>query len=131
MWFSFPEGCSSISVERQEFFAEVTDDAGVTYFRAPDHFAPRILEFKGFFIADPKNLPPDLPQEDPLRDGAIASLTMTVEAQKLEIQNMRSDLSAASARVVALMNEKTDLAKTLEDRERTIQELTERLEDKQ
>jgi small-conductance mechanosensitive channel len=129
MWFSFPEGCTSISIERQEFMIELANN-GVSYFRAPDHFAPRILAINGFAIAKVENLPPDLPQADPLRDGAIGELTRTLESQRLEIQNLHSDLTASQAILAALTNEKANLAATIADREKTILELREALEDK-
>ena len=131
MWFSFPPGCGAISVERQEFVAEWTDDNGKGYFRAPDHFAPRILAIQGFSVVEtPDGAPADLPKADPLRDSAIAELTGTAQAQRDEIQNLRSDLQAATARVAALSNEKTDLVTKLAVAEAKIHELEEEIEDR-
>jgi hypothetical protein len=130
MWFSMPEGCGGITVECQEFGPEVKDEKGVASFRAPDHFAPRILAITGFAVATPpEGAPDDLPRADPLRDGAIAELTALTESQKTEIQNLRSDLNAASARTVALKNENTDLRTKLEQTIATAAGLQEQLED--
>lgn len=131
MWFRLPEGCGGITVERQEFSPEFRDDDGNAYFRAPDHFAPRILEMKGFAVVEtPPGAPDDLPKADPLRDGAISELTRTVAARDIEIQNLRSDLGSASARIIALTNEKADLQRKLDASEQLVEGLREELEDK-
>lgn len=130
MWFGFPEGCSSISIERQEFFTEVVGEDNRAYFRAPDHFAPRILMLNGFVVADPTNLPEDLPQADPLRDGAIAQLTGESVAQRAEIRTLREDLAVATGRLSALANENATLTATLAAKDSEIARLTESLEDK-
>jgi hypothetical protein len=107
MWFRLPEGCTGLSVEQQEFGIEAKDEEGRGYFRAPDHFAPRILMLKGFSIAEPpEGSPDDLPKADPLRDTAIANMSREAEGMRTEIANLRSDLIAANARVVALVNER-------------------------
>ena len=131
MWFSMPEGCGGISVERQEFGVDFRDENGVGYFRAPDHFATKILAIKGFALVEnpPVGAPEDLPKADPLRDGAIAELTKTVEAQKTEIQNLRTDMTAANSRVIALTNENTDLKGKVQVLQGTITGLEEQLED--
>lgn len=130
MWFRLPEGCSGISVERQEFNIEYSDEKGVNYFRAPDHFAPKILAIKGFAMVDaPVGAPDDLPKADPLRDGAIAELTATAEAQKTQLQNMRSDLEASTSRIVALSNENSDLRKLTTQQAAQIEAMKELLQD--
>ena len=43
MWFSFPDGTSGCSIEGQNFSAEFQDKEKREWFRAPDHFAPKIL----------------------------------------------------------------------------------------
>lgn len=115
MWFRFPEGCDRISVERQQFTTEVSDENGRAYFRAPDHFAPIILSIRGFSLASdlPEGAPPDLPQADPLRDGAISQLTKEQEALKIEVQNLRSDLTSARAQAMALAHENSALSAKL------------------
>lgn len=132
MWFSMPSGCGGITVERQEFVPEITDDRGVAYFRAPNHFATKILALKGFVsVVDlPEGAPADLPKEDPLRDGAIEELTNTVEAQKIEIQNLRADLTVATSRIVAFTTEHTEMTNKLAESALLIDGLREQLEDK-
>ena len=131
MWFSMPMGCSSISIERQQFVPEIVDEDGLPYFRAPEHFAPRILMLSGFAIAEPpEGAPEDLPRSDPLRDGAIAQLTTQAEADKREIQDLRSDLQSAVARITALMNENGELQKAKTAAESKVAALEEELEDK-
>lgn len=131
MWFQFPQGCERISIERQTFVAEMTDAEGRTYFRAPDHFAPSILGIGGFSIVakPPDDFPEDLPQADPLRDGAIAGLTKAAEAMKGEIKDLRSDLATASARITALTNENIDLRQKLYASEAVVEALNEQIED--
>lgn len=95
MWFRFPEGATNISVQGQEFSAEVIDEGGFGHFRAPDHFAPLILDLKGFEArgAPPGTDLPDLPQADPERDTAIVRLqaqvmSLTMERDTLKNRNM-------------------------------------------
>lgn len=131
MWFQLPEGCGGITVERQEFMPEFRNDKGTAYFRAPDHFAPRILALKGFVaVQQPEGAPEDLPKEDPARDGAIEELTRNLEAQRIEVQNLRSDLAAAVSRISAMTNERTDLNTTLAKALARVAELEEELEDR-
>lgn len=131
MWFTFPEGVKGIAVELQHFAPEFRDESGRDYFRAPDHFAPRILTIKGFAIADPpEGAPEDLPRADPLRDGAISELTRFSESQKIEIQNLRSDLSVAAAKIMAFSNEKANFLQQIEEKDALIESLREQLEDK-
>ena len=116
MWFRFPKGAERITIERQEFASEWTDAEGWNYFRAPAHFSPRILGLGAGFIvvADPKDMPADLPREDPERDNAIVALTAQLTARDDEIAGMRSDLialrSELAARSAEVANLKTDLA---------------------
>lgn len=132
MWFAFPSGCSGISVELQQFVPEVKGEDGREYFRAPDHFAPRILEIKGFAIANdlPANAPADLPKADPLRDNAITELTAASESQKREIQSLREDVIAGNSTIVALRNDNAKLAEALKISLAKIEELEEQIYDK-
>ena len=131
MWFRLPEGCGGVTVERQEFVPEFRDDTGRAYFRAPDHFAPRLLEIKGFSVVEtPDGAPEDLPKADPLRDGAIAELTRALEARDIEIRNLRSDLGAATAKAQAFSNERVELLEKIAKLEDKVTELEEQLEDK-
>ena len=130
MWFVFAEGCDKISVERQAFVPEVTDDKGRQYFRAPNHFAPQILSFKGFAAAEPpEGSPADLPLADPLRDNAIAEMTKRIAALEMENSNLRSDYNAVNAKNAALMNEAIELKAKLESAEGIAEGLREQIED--
>lgn len=110
MWFRFPKGADKISVECQQFVSELVHE-GIDYFRAPDHFATRILSIPGFARVEtpPDGAPPDLPKADPIRDNSIVELTKANEALKTSAQNMQADLIAANAKVRALVDEKTKL----------------------
>ena len=132
MWFRMPEGCGGISVERQEFFPEIRDEKGFGYFRAPNHFAPRILMNKGFVAVErpPEGAPEDLPNADPLRDGAISDLTKTVDALKLEAGGLRSDLNVAVAKVAALVADRDGLLAKVEELTNKITDLEEELEER-
>lgn len=130
MWFSFPPGCEAISIEQQQFNIEMLGDNNIGYFRAPDHFATKILALNGFAVANPpEGAPEDLPRTDPLRDGAIAELTGTTEAQKREIHDLREDLGAMNAKIIALTTEKVDLLTKLEIAEDEIAALKEKIDD--
>lgn len=131
MWFSFPEGADRITVEHQEFGVEHTDRAGRGYFRAPDHFAPRILMLKGFAqVSEPtEEFPEDLAPEDPQRDDAIRELAAVASSQKAELENLRSDYIAANAKASALETENVTLRRQLEESQTIIAELREDLED--
>ncbi len=131
MWFSMPDGCGGITVELQAFDVEIRDDNGKGYFRAPDHFAPRILSIPGFAMAEPPaGAPDDLPKADPLRDGAISELTRRGAAQDIEIKSLSEDLAVERAKNKALESEVGELKKTVAVREATIDSLSEQLEDK-
>lgn len=133
MWFKFPKGCDAVSVERQSFRSEATDAEGRGYFRAPPHFAARILAMNLGFVADvspPEGSPADFPKEDPLRDGAIAELTKANEALRLEIAALRSDLEAERAKSRAIATERNDFADKISKLNATIEGLQEQLEDK-
>ena len=130
MWFRMPEGCGGITVEQQEFSIEFKDANGVCYFRAPDHFSPRILSMSGFASVDqPEGALADLPKADPLRDGAIAELTQSNQSLKIEMQNLRSDLVAAHAKLASLNNDKTELEKKLREALANADVMKEHLED--
>ena len=130
MWFSMPKGCGGITVEHMEFVPEVTDAEGTAYFRAPDHFSTRILGINGFKVAQPpEGAPEDLPRADPLRDGAIAELTHTLAARDTEVQNLRSDLLAANAKITALMHENEQLLIKLNEANGKVLDFEEQIED--
>lgn len=126
MWFMLPEGADGISVERQQFACEIRDSVGRGYFRAPDHFAPRILDIPGFALAEPpEGAPEDLPRADPLRDGAIASLTATNEALRIEISGITGDLNAMRAEMAALRNERDTLLERVKNLSDAMEEIKE------
>lgn len=131
MWFRMPQGCSGISVELQSFRPDINFE-GRDYFRAPDHFAPRILAIQGFELVDkpPEGFPEDIAKADPLRDGAIAELTKSVEALKMENGNLRADLNSCVAKAAALVNEKNELAQKLAEATTKITDLEEELEER-
>lgn len=130
MWFKFPKDCGGISVEQQSFGVEAVDEDGGNYFRAPDHFAPRILAIAGFSLANPPaGAPEDLPKADPLRDGAIAELTASTESLKNELKDLRSDLVAANAKIIALVSERDALVARVEKLTEENEDLQEKLED--
>lgn len=115
MWLAFPNGCSGISVDHLEYSVEVRDESGIGYCRVPEHLAPRLLNIPGFSIGNPpEGAPADLPKSDPLRDDVIATLSAQIEAQKREIQDIRSDLIAANSRIQGLVAEKTEREKEIE-----------------
>lgn len=127
-----PAGWSGISVEQQQFECEVRDADGKGYFRAPDHFAARLLAIPGFAIAAsvPEGAPEDLPRADPLRDGAIAELSKGNEALRMEVTNLRSDLVAANAKIKALETANNTWAELVKKKDAAIAELEEQIEDK-
>lgn len=131
MWFKFPKGAERISVEQQEYGIEAQDEDGNAYFRAPDHFAPRILAIVGFAIADaiPAGAPADLPKADPLRDGAIVELTKSNEALKLEVRQLREDFIVSRSRISSLEKEKNDLAAKLHAAQVSLSNLQDEIED--
>jgi hypothetical protein len=132
MWIQFPKGCERINVELQTFETEMTDEAGNNYFRAPDHFVPRILNIGGFRALDkaPEGFPADLPQADPLRDGAITNLTQENQSLKTQVQNLTEDLTSSHAQIRSLIGEVEALRKQVEMRDERIVTLEEVLEDK-
>ncbi len=54
LWFQFPEGCTSISVNQQLFEVEYIDRKGVGYFRAPELYKNTILGLGSFVEQIPK-----------------------------------------------------------------------------
>lgn len=124
MWVKFPQGADRISVEQQNFAVEATDDHGQGYCRVPDHFVPR-LQMSGFSLADPPpgtDLP-DLPQTDPLRDGAIANQAREIEAFKIMVEGLRTDLGAANASLSATSYERDQLKLALHEATVKIEDL--------
>ena len=116
MWFRYPKGTTRISVERQEFGIDYTDTEGNNYFRAPNHFAAVILMGPGFKQAvPPEDAPPDLPQPDPLRDGAISRLTGDLEASRKTAGDLRERVDVLTAALSAMTAERDNLQRLLDD----------------
>lgn len=132
MWFRMPKGASRVTVERQEFSAEAKGSDGAQYFRAPAHFAPKILAIPGFTLAGdnlPTDAPGDLATGNPASETAINELTASLEAQKTEIAGLRADLIAARSQIEALTVAKKTAEEGWAKAEKEVAELKEELED--
>lgn len=115
MWFRYPTGATRITVERQEFGIDYTDAEGNNYFRAPNHFAAIILMGPGYKqAAPPEGAPEDLPQPDPLRDGAISRLTAELETSRTLIAGLREELTVMQAALSAMTLERNNMKKLLD-----------------
>lgn len=133
MWFKMPKGAGTLTVERQAFVAEVTDSAGIGYFRAPDHFAPRILDLPGFVASDPPedlNPPADDTKQKGQVDKAIGELTQQLQMVKSENKTLREDAVANNAKHNALTLDFSAMGKRAELAEATLAKLKEDLADK-
>jgi len=130
MWFKFPKGCDSISVDRQVFKTEYENESG-KFFRAPDHFAPKILSIgMGFeIVAQPEGAMEDLPKQDPARDNTIGQMAIEAEGLKAELQGVREDLQASNAKIIALVADKEKLSVQLQDALHKINMLEEQIEE--
>lgn len=130
MWFQFPKGAESISVQQQQFSIEASDEEGRGYFRAPDHFAGLILDVPGFSAKEPPNTDlPDLPKADPLRDGAIGDLGRKLDASQTETRELREDLNRVSAELRAMADENRALKTAMAILEKDNSDLKERLDE--
>lgn len=117
MWFQFPEGCSEVSVEQQNFLCEFTDAAGRGYFRAPDHFAAQLFVVPGFAAVDPpEGAPEDTTATDTLRDdairqlaGQITTLQRTVGEERQAHDSLLVQFTRQQAELEALAREKAEL----------------------
>lgn len=128
MWFRFPLGHTAISIEQQEFKAEAKDASGFEYFRAPNHFAPKILSLGGYAVVDPPEQGPDDDKERTDKDQAIGTLSQELEAAQEEAKNLRENLNALSAEHIALTNERDGLAQKVADLTHKLTELEEEKE---
>lgn len=99
MWFQFPIGTTRLTVNQQEFsseFSYVEGENTFHCFRAPDHFAPQILDLPGFAAVMPKKgMPKDLPRST--QASTIDMLAGSNEALKLELENVKALLAETSA----------------------------------
>jgi septal ring factor EnvC (AmiA/AmiB activator) len=130
MWFVFPENVDTICIEHQAFKAEAIDVVGRKAFRAPAHFAPRILALQGFALAAElaPGSPDDLPAGVSGDQQAIKDFGALVEAQADELQNLRSDNIVLLSENAALIKERAELQTNLEDLLQKVEDLQERLE---
>lgn len=130
MWFRFAKGHEAISIEQQEFRAEAKDAEGYSYFRAPNHFAPKILALAGYAVVDPPDADgPDNDQERTDKDTAITQLSQELEAAKEDARTLRENANSASAEFIALRNERDVLAQQVADLTRKVSELSVGTED--
>lgn len=133
MWFKFPDGAETVSIERQIFKPEVTSPSGARLFRAPDHFAPIVRTLPGFGIALPEEIPEDAPEDlprvDPLRDGAIAEQASRLSVLEIEVEGLRTDLSACNAARAAALHERDNLKLELHEAKVKISDLEDELEE--
>jgi len=120
MWFQFPEGVTEISVQQQSFKMEHEDGSGNKYFRAPAHFAPIILSLPKFkAVADmPEGAPEDSgPVIDSSSDSTIAQLTASLNASRLENEQLNAALASFRAQNDDLKLELYNLKNDLEAKE--------------
>lgn len=127
MWFAFAPGVERVSIERQEFAPEAKDKDGRDCFRAPAHFASKILMLKGFtaLTSPPENGPDDLPLADPLRDGAIHDLSGKITTLEGRVTDLVSDLASKDAALKAMIGERDMLFIRLQQAAEKIVELSE------
>lgn len=114
MWFELPTNVSGISVQRQDFKPEHVTADNKRYFRAPEHFAPEIINMGlGIRPVVPgEDWPDDLPPE--VVSNAIGDLSKEVTSLKTENENLRTLLSGARRENFDLLAKVEDLSKRLE-----------------
>lgn len=117
MWFKFPSGLSQISVEQQLFKTEAKDENGAEFFRAPDHFAPQILNLGlGFTRADqPKGGPPDLPKAVEQNSDAVDKLALELETERKTLESARVLAHRLSESLEKMTEERDALKIELDD----------------
>ena len=127
------QGFERVSIERQEFASEAKDKDGRDCFRAPAHFASKILMLKGFaaLTSPPENGPDDLPLADPLRDGAIHDLSGKITTLEGRVTDLVSDLASKDAAFKAMIIERDGLIVQIQKLNARIIELTEEEPDEQ
>jgi FtsZ-binding cell division protein ZapB len=130
MWFIFPVGATSITVEQQPFKVEIEDVEGRGYFRAPDHFAPQILAIAGFGRASPpEGAPEDLPPSVGGQNEPVKVLVGEIEGLKLEVQRLTEDANSVKAANAALRTENAELTRKLDIAENRVKDLEDELDD--
>ena len=133
MWFRFPQGSTEIQVEQQtfksEFQAKDKDDNKIyDFFRAPDHFAPRILMHSAFRAETPDGAPDDLPKSDPQFSAEVAAQSLELQGLRTSMQNAQQDLTVAGARLTALKTENEALVKKVGKLDEENEKLTDDIE---
>jgi len=124
MWFRFPEGIDQISVEQQQFHPEHKDKDGNLYFRAPDHFAPTILNLQGFSrVEQPEGAPDDLPHEDPQAKTALDNMASEVSALQDEVVRLRAENNDLIKERDALQAANDSLQKELDAADKKVEDL--------
>lgn len=104
MWFMFPEGTESCSVEQQNFTSEFRDDEGRDWFQAPDHFAPKLLDMNlGFGSLPPGRRPEGCEIDDLLPTFGQASQQIGEQAQT--ISSLRAELILANESIQRLQSQ--------------------------
>ena len=127
MWFQFPQDQHIISVERQVFVPEYTDDGGREYFRAPNHFKDKLVAH-GECVAlggRPVGVPDDLP------DFTIPNVVQEDQllAMKQELSDERSTSSALRAELAASLHERDTLALQVHELTEEVEALKSRMAD--
>jgi hypothetical protein len=118
MWFRFPPGAESITVELQNFGTEWSaldaDGKEQKFFRAPDHFAPTILALPGFGSV-------------PQPDGAPDDLAPTLGAQASAFELASAQLSSAKDENESLRNQLAEAAGMLKDYQQKLMDAHKRI----
>jgi len=131
MWFAFPPGAEVITVEQQTFVAEAMDVENRRCFRAPAHFAPRILAIGGFALAGEitdKTLS-DISDSSTPDGQAIEKLTQELAAREAQIKGLQEDYNRSRAAELALSKELEEEKRLRAAAEAKAAELEEQLED--
>ncbi len=94
-WFRFPLGVTEISVQNQNFRTEARDAEGRSYFRAPEHFTPLIVDLPGFYRTEaPEGAPEDLaPTLNGAVGGEVSALSGQLEVKDIEISHLKASLA--------------------------------------
>ena len=129
MWFKLPDGMTNISVAQQHFKAEIKDDHGHGYFRAPPHFAGLLSMVKITATEPPEGADKDLPDVSPALDEAMDAMTKRAQALEAEVKNLREDNNSAMGQVSSLMRENDLLRKENIRLSKEVDALMDKLED--
>lgn len=129
MWFKLQDGMTNISVAQQHFKAEIKDEKGRGYFRAPPHFAG-LLSMVNIIATDPpEGADKDLPDVSPALDQAMDAMTKRAQALEAEVFNLRADNGSAMGQVSSLMRENDMLRQENIRLSKEVDALMDKLED--